>query len=251
MRARRLVAVASVAVGLVALSGCRTEPGVAAYIGDHRVTEDQVTSILDEVRGGLASQPATAGQADALLPPRDQVVATLVLSDVCRALSADKGYQPKAQVTPEQVAQQTGLPADSTYPKKVAEFYTCVSGVPVGESTAPSKEDLAAVVAAGRAAGAIPPDVSDADAAGQLDGEQLRSALATRKALADAIDGYDVSVNPRYRPLAFPVLTFKGDVPAVSVPLGEPGSSVTDISTPEPETGESAPVVEPSAAPGA
>ncbi|MCZ7439740.1 hypothetical protein O7598_25290 [Micromonospora sp. WMMC241] len=251
MRARRLVAVASVAVGLVALSGCRTEPGVAAYIGDHRVTEDQVTSILDEARDGLSSQPATAPQADALLPPRDQVVATLVLSDVCKELSADKGYQPKTQVTPEQVAQQLGLPAGAAYPKKVAEFYTCVSGVPVGESTAPSKEDLATVIAAGRAAGAIPPDVSDADAAGQLDGDQLRSALATRKALADAIDGYDVSVNPRYRPLAFPVLTFKGDVPAVSVPLGEPGSSVTDISTPEPETGESVPVVEPSAAPGA
>ncbi|GAB3064892.1 Ros/MucR family transcriptional regulator [Micromonospora schwarzwaldensis] len=251
MRARRLVAVASVAVGLVALSGCRTEPGVAAYVGDNRVTEDRVTSILDEVRDGLASQPATAAQADALLPARDQVVATLVLSDVCRALSADKGYQPQGQVTPEQVAQQTGLPADATYPKKVAEFYTCMSGLPAGEPAAPTAEDLATVIAAGRAAGAIPPDVKDADAASQLDGQQLRSALATRKVLADAIGGYDVSVNPRYRPLAFPLLSFKGDVPAVAVPLGEPGSSVTDVSTPEPETGESVPVIDPSAAPGA
>ncbi|MFI2714524.1 hypothetical protein ACH495_30830 [Micromonospora sp. NPDC018662] len=251
MRARRLVAVASVAVGLVALSGCRTEPGVAAYVGDTRVTEDQVTSILDEVRDGLASQPATAPQADALLPARDQVVATLVLSDVCRELSADKGYQPQGQVTPEQVAQQTGLPADAAYPKKVAEFYTCMSGLPASAQAAPTPEELATVIAAGRAAGAIPPDVSDADAARQLDGEQLRSALGTRKSLADAIGGYDVSVNPRYRPLAFPLLSFKGDVPAVAVPLGEPGSSVTDVSTPEPETGESVPVVEPSAAPGA
>ncbi|MEU1835599.1 hypothetical protein [Micromonospora chersina] len=238
MRARRLVAVASVAVGLVALTGCRTEPGVAAYIGDHRVTEDQVTSILDEMRDGLAASPATAQQASAMLPGRDQVVATLVLRDVCRDLSADKGYQPQGQVSAAQVAQQTGLPADAVYPQRVAEFYTCLSGVPAGEQAAPSQEELATVIAAGRSAGAIPPDVSDAEAAGQLDGAQLRSALATRKVLADAIGGYDVSVNPRYRPLLFPLLSFKGDVAAVSVPLGEAGSAVTEISTPEPESTE-------------
>ncbi|MGC4894860.1 hypothetical protein [Micromonospora sp. DT31] len=247
MRARRLVAVASVALGLVALSGCRTEPGVAAYIGDQRVTEDQVTSILDEVREGLAASPATAPQADALLPARSQVVATLVLTDVCRKLSAEKGYQPQGQITPDQVAQQSGLPAGAAYPRKVAEFYTCLSGVPAGEQTAPTEKELSAVIAAGRSAGAIPPDVSDAEAAQQLDGAQLRSALATRKALADAVGGYDVTVNPRYRPLVFPLLSFKGDVAAISVPLGESGSSVTDISTPDAD--ESVPVIEPSAAP--
>ncbi|MGY0003571.1 hypothetical protein [Micromonospora sp. I033] len=245
MRARRLVAVASVAVGLVALTGCRTEPGVAAYVGDHRVTEDQVTSILDEMRAGLAASPATAEQAPALLPGRDQVVATLVLRDVCRDLSADKGYQPQAQVSPAQVAQQTSLPADAAYPQRVAELYTCMSGVPAGEQAAPTQEELAAVIAAGRSSGDIPATVSDEEAAGQLDGAQLRSALATRKVLADAIGGYDVSVNPRYRPLLFPLLSFKGG-PAVSVPLGEPGSAVTEVSTPEPESTEPGPA-EPSA----
>ncbi|MFC0028904.1 hypothetical protein ACFFMM_05120 [Micromonospora chaiyaphumensis] len=237
MRARRLVAVATVAVGLVALTGCRTEPGVAAYIGDHRVTEDQVTSILDELRDGLSASPATAGQADALLPGRDQVVATLVLRDVCRELSADKGYQPQGQVSAAQVAQQTGMPADAVYPQRVAEFSTCMSGVPAGEQVAPTQAELAAVIAAGRSTGDIPANVTDEEAATQLDGDQLRSALATRKVLADAIGGYDVSVNPRYRPLLFPLLSFKGG-PAVSVPLGEAGSAVTEISTPEPESTE-------------
>ncbi len=72
MRARRLIAVASVAVGLVALSGCRSEPGVAAYVGDHRITEDAVTEIIDDVRAknpaptepaGPAEMPAEAGAA--------------------------------------------------------------------------------------------------------------------------------------------------------------------------------------------
>jgi hypothetical protein len=80
------------------------------------------------------------------------------------------------------------------------------------------------VVKRGKAAGAIPPNVSDAEAAQQLDGEQLRSALASRKAIGDAVDRYNVTVNPRYRPLEFPVLRFQGNVTAVGVPLGEAAS---------------------------
>ncbi|MFC0004572.1 hypothetical protein [Micromonospora siamensis] len=232
MRARRLVAVASVAVGLVALSGCRTEPGVAAYVGDHRITEDAVTGILDELKGKLPTQEpaqAPAGQESAApaasrLPARSQVVSTLVLLDVCRKASEEKGYRAQGQVQAQQVAQQFGLPADAAYPQRVAELYTCLSGVPAGEPVAPTKEELTDLVAAGKKAGAIPPEVTVEQAAGQLDGDQLRSALATRKTLAEAVSGYDVTVNPRYRPLAFPVLSFSGDVPAISVPLGEAGN---------------------------
>ncbi|SCE73460.1 hypothetical protein [Micromonospora mirobrigensis] len=232
MRARRLVAVASVAVGLVALSGCRTEPGVAAYVGDHRITEDAVTTILDELKGKLPTQEPTqapAGQESAApaasrLPARSQVVSTLVLLDVCKKASEEKGYRAQGQVQPQQVAQQFGLPADAAYPQRVAELYTCLSGVPAGEPVAPTQEELTALVTAGKKAGAIPPEVTVEQAAGQLDGDQLRSALATRKTLAEAVTGYDVTVNPRYRPLAFPVLSFSGDTPAISVPLGEAGN---------------------------
>ncbi|MBY8872095.1 hypothetical protein K7640_09615 [Micromonospora sp. PLK6-60] len=235
MRARRLLAVATVAVGLVALSGCRAEPGVAAYVGDHRITEDAVTGVLDELKGSLPSQePTPAGQeseapAGPRLPARSQVVSTLVLLEVCQKLSTEKNYRPQGQVQAEQVAQQFGLPADATYSQRVAELYTCLSGVPAGQSVAPTQEELAALVAAGKEAGAIPPEVTVEQAASQLDGDQLRSALATRNNLAEAVTGYDVTVNPRYRPLEFPVLSFTGDVPAVSVPLGESGSdSVID-----------------------
>ncbi|WBB77448.1 hypothetical protein O7606_14245 [Micromonospora sp. WMMD882] len=235
MRARRLVAVASVAVGLVALAGCRSEPGVAAYVGDQRITEDAVTRILDELRTEAtgapspeqpAEQPGQPGGAPAgpTLPPRGQVVSTLVLGEVCERLSAEKGYRPQAEVPVEQVSQQLGFPTDATYPQRVAELYTCLSGVPSGEPVAPTEQEMADLVAAGKRAGAIPPEVTVEQAATQLDGQQLRSALATRNALAEAIDGYDVTVNPRYRPLAFPVLSFTGDVAAVSVPLGEAGS---------------------------
>lgn len=242
MRARRLVAVASVAIGLVALSGCRAEPGVAAYVGDQRITEDAVTAVMDDLRaknptpGGESAAPDARPPAPApQLPGRSEVVSVLVLAEVCERVSAEKNHQPRGQVAAAQLAQQFGLSPDTDYVQRVAGLYTCLSGVPTGAPAAPTEQELADVVAAGREAGAIPADVTDEAAAGQLDGEQFRTALATRKALAEVVAGYDVTVNPRYRPLEFPVLSFAGNAPAVSVPLGERGTgAVTDVSTPDP-----------------
>ncbi|WP_433531496.1 hypothetical protein ACQPYA_05180 [Micromonospora sp. CA-263727] len=238
MRARRLVAVASVAVGLVALSGCRSEPGVAAYVGDHRITEDAVTEVIDDVRAKNAT-PTEAVESvpgqEVRLPGRTEVVSTLVLGEVCERVSAAEGYQPQGQVDPEQVAQQLGMSPETGYVRQVAELYTCLSGIPVGAPVAPTEQELAALVAAGKRAGAIPADVTVEQAAPQLDGDQLRQALANRNSLAGAVEAHDVTVNPRYRPVEFPLLSFTGNVVAVGVPLGEPGSNaVTDISTPKP-----------------
>ncbi|MGW0505271.1 hypothetical protein [Micromonospora sp. NPDC003241] len=238
MRARRLVAVASVAVGLVALSGCRSEPGVAAYVGDHRITEDAVTEVIDDARAKNpepteAAEPVPGQQVR--LPARGEVVSTLVLGQVCERISAAEGYRPQGQAEAAQVAQQLGISPEATYARQVAELYTCLSGIPVGSPVAPTEQELADLVAAGKRAGAVPADVTVEQAAPQLDGEQLRQALATRDALAGAVETYDVTVNPRYRPLEFPVLSFAGQAVAVGVPLGEPGSdAVTDVSTPRP-----------------
>ncbi|MFU8870632.1 hypothetical protein [Micromonospora sp. SL4-19] len=258
MLARRLIAVASVAVGLVALSGCRTEPGVAAYVGDHRITEDAVTSLLDELRAKMptpspepgASQESTASPEQAApsrppLPSRSQVVTNLVLLDVCQRLSADKGYQPPARATAEQIAPQLGVPADTAYAERVAELATCMNGLPA-ESVAPTEQDFADVLAAGKAAGVIPAEVTVQEAAAQLDGDRLRGALGSKKVLGEAVAGYQVTVSPRYRPLEIPLLSFSAEYAAVSVRLGEPGSdSVIDVSTPEPEATPSAGTVAP------
>ncbi|WP_018218598.1 hypothetical protein [Salinispora vitiensis] len=243
MRARRLVAAASVVVGLVALTGCRTEPGVAAYVGDQRITEDTVDSILDELRDSRAATeaPELGGPAPEL-PPRSQVVGTWVVGTLCDQVSADQGYQPLGRVEPVQVAGQLGLPPESEYVRQLAALHTCRSGLPAGNSVAPTEQELAEVIAAGRAAGVISPDTPDAVVAGQLDVPQLRNALASRRVLAEAAGEYDVTVNPRYRPLEFPVLNFSSEVAAVSVLLGEPGSdAVTDVSSPEPPAGAQQP----------
>ncbi|WP_341719052.1 hypothetical protein QQG74_04635 [Micromonospora sp. FIMYZ51] len=244
MRARRLVAVASVAVGLVALAGCRSEPGVAAYVGDHRITEDAVTEVIDDARAKNPAPTETSEPAEVpagaapRLPGRSEVVSVLVLSEVCDRVSAAEGYRPQREVDPAQIAQGVGLSPETDYVRQTAELYGCLSGIPVGEPVAPTEQELADLVAAGKRAGAVPAEVTVEQAAAQLDGEQLRFALANRNSLAQAVDAYDVTVNPRYRPLIFPVLSFSAETPivAVGVPLGEPGSgAVSDISTPKPK----------------
>jgi hypothetical protein len=169
-----------------------------------------------------------ASAAPAAGPARSLVVSVLVLGETCTRLSADKGYQPRGQVSPEQVAEVLRIDPASDYARRTAELYTCLSALPANAPVAPTAEELADLVARGKAAGVIPADVTTEQAAQQLDGDQLRGALANRKALADAVASYDVTVNPRYRPLEFPLLSFQGDAPAVVVPLGEgdPGTVI-------------------------
>lgn len=239
MRARRLIAAASVAVGLVALAGCRSEPGVAAYVGDHRITEDAVTRLLDELQAGMptsSADPEQAAPGGLRLPSRNQVVSNLVLLDVCQRLADDKGYQPRQRITADQLAPQLGIPADTTYAQRVAELTTCMNALPAPELVAPTEQEMAELVAAGKAAGVIPADVTVQQAAAQLDGDQLRGALGNKKVLGEAVAEYEVSVSPRYRPLEIPLLSFAAGQAAVTVPLGEPGSdAVTEVSTPEPK----------------
>ncbi|MEU8263541.1 hypothetical protein AB0C02_23310 [Micromonospora sp. NPDC048999] len=246
MRARRLIAVASVAAGLVALSGCRSEPGVAAYVGDHRITENAVTSLLDELRDKLSvssqesgASPEEAAQSGPQLPARSEVVTDLVLLDVCQRLAADKGYQSPQRITAEDVATQYNIPADTAYAERVAELITCRTSLPA-EPVAPTEQELADLLAAGKAAGVIPAEMTLQNATAQLDGDQLREALGQKKLLREAFAGYGITINPRYRPLEIPLLNFAAGHAALSVPLGELGTdAVTDISTPEPKTTDS------------
>ncbi|MEU0547409.1 hypothetical protein [Micromonospora sp. NPDC005979] len=239
MRARRLAAVATVALGLVALSGCRAEPGVAAYVGGQRITELQVADVIKDLRTKNptpSAEPSASGQPAApqpTLPEAADVVRTMVLTKVCERLSAEKNYQPRGQATADQAAQQLGLNPETGYAREVAKLLTCMSGLPT-EPVEPTAQEMADVIAAGRASGKIQPQVTDEQAAGQLNGEQLQGALATKHLLNDAAERYDVTVNPRYRPLEFPLLSFTEDTAAVSIPLGGAGSgTVTDVSTPD------------------
>ncbi|MFV2087122.1 hypothetical protein [Micromonospora sp. LOL_021] len=215
-RVRRLASITAIALlGVAALSACRSQPGVAAYVGDEQYTEEQVTSVIDDLSDRLGEQAGQQGAPP--LPTRQQVVSALVLAEVCAQLDVPGGAQP---ISPDQF----GLPPESEYAQTAAQAWTCITGLQAGGQVQPTQEELFDLVEKGRAAGVIPDDVTDEEAAGQLDGEQLRSSLAARDVVADAVAEQDVTVNPRYRPLEFPVLSFQapqGNVIAVGIPLGD------------------------------
>jgi hypothetical protein len=229
-RARRLASFAVVvAVGVLALAGCKSAPGVAAYVGDQKITEKRVDDILADVKKKLAavSQPAAQASPTAAatqaLPGREMIVSTLVLNMVCDRLAADRGTKFTA-VDINQVAQAEQLPAASTYMAERTKLYSCLGGVETGASATPTEAELREVYDRGKAAGAIPKDQTFEQIAPQLVGTQLNSALAAKHTFTDVVAKYQVTVNPRYRPLELPLLSFSGNAAAVSVPLGQPAS---------------------------
>jgi len=234
-RARRLASIAVIAVlGTTVLSACRSDSSVAAYVGDRKITEDEVSKVLDDARSkvppgghvaGATPQPGTApGAGEVKAPTRSEVVSTLVMREVCTRLAADKGFKPVEQAPADRVAEQLGLPPGSSYVQIFAEVDACKSGIPAGQPVAPTQQELSDLVAKGRTAGVIPPDAKDDEAGRQLDGELLRGMLATRNTLASAVADFDVVVNPRYRPLSYTVLPFSNGSSAVSLEIGESGS---------------------------
>ena len=79
-RARRLASMVVVASLTVAgLSACRTEPSVAAYVGDSgRVTEKRVQQVWDDAQTALTDAGAPGGVPIS----RGDIVKTLVSADV-------------------------------------------------------------------------------------------------------------------------------------------------------------------------
>ncbi|SDY74169.1 hypothetical protein SAMN05444365_103315 [Micromonospora pattaloongensis] len=223
-RARRLASIPVItAVGVLALTGCRSEPGVAAYVGDTKITEDRVTAIVDDVAEQLGDN------AEIKPPSRGVVVSTLVLGEVCKRLNPQPAQPGQPAITPEQMAQALQVPPTTTFAEESARLQTCLMRVRAGAPVTPTAEELAELVRRGREAGAIPAEVTDEQAVQRLDGETLRGELARRNALNEAVADHDVTVNPRYRPLEFPLLRFQDNAAAVGVPLGEPGAdSVID-----------------------
>jgi hypothetical protein len=224
---RRLTAAAGIAAALLALTACRSNPSVAAYVGDQTFTEDTVTSLVN----GAAKD---AKGADGLAAPsRENVVQTLVMRKVCKDLQAAKGFT-DANVKVEEVAQAERLPAASEFAKIRTEMYACRFGIPAGQDplTQPELQDI---YQSGVALGAIDPTVSFEQISPEIAADpRAVSAVSARKALEEQAAKTGVSVNPRYRSLVFGTLQAEQG-PLVWASFGQPASTaVTDAVTKSP-----------------
>jgi hypothetical protein len=205
-RARRVALVAALAVlGAAALAGCRSQPNVAAYVGDLKITEAKVNQVIDEVLPRMNKSQLGAVRQD--------VVRWLVVGEVARRVAAERGY-PVEDADRDQLAAQAQLPTGTRLARVYGDWLINVNAVYAkAQPVEATSEDLHAIYDQQVADGSLPPGTSFEEATANVDQARLARVVGLRNALRDAAKRMHVTVNPRYRPL---VLTLAG----VPLPLG-------------------------------
>ncbi|MFC7531465.1 hypothetical protein [Actinoplanes sp. GCM10030250] len=261
LRARRLasaVVAASLAVG--GLSACRSEPNVAAYIGDGgQVSEQRVQEVWDEVRDGLtdsAEQAAAAAEAkqrddekkrrDSGLPvePAPTITAPPVQmpvsrTDVVRALVSQRLYAEVAErhqvslpagLAYDQVAEQMKLPAGSEFVRLTAQVdaYRGALEQAIKVPAEPAEQDLRMIYDRLAANGGIEPgqDFAAWQATVNPSNKQaVALAGAVRSEVETVVKEWNVVVNPRYHPFELNLLSAStasgGAIPLLSAEVGD------------------------------
>ncbi|PWR05357.1 hypothetical protein DKT68_27610 [Micromonospora acroterricola] len=258
MRARRLIAAASVAaLGVLSLAACgKSAPNVAAYVGDTTFSVDRVDAIYDDVQAKYGEAVRQeAGQAGATPAPeqlrsavtRQDVVNLLVSLELGRRVAAGKNLQVPDEVTPQQLEQNLRVPASTEYAKLWGDWIDLLQvlnqQLPPAEL---SDDSMMAVYHALEKTGAIKGGLSVAEVRQAFgDGGFVRAATALSTALGEEATKVDVSVNPRYQAVGVPSVVSTGQsLVFYSLPYINEHGSVTDISTPEPLPSSAAPEAE-------
>jgi hypothetical protein len=222
-RARRLALVAVLAlVGGLVLAGCRSQPSVAAYVGDRRYTNHDVEAYVNEVKG--LNLPI--GDA------RQVILSSLVIRDIGQRVAADKGVSiPPADIAA--AANSLQLPTGSPVAHLLAETSAVVQALsqtvtPVQPTEADQREIFNALSFQGQQ---VSKSLKFEAVRDLLDQQQIGRGLAVRTLLNDAVTTYHVTVNPRYAPLRYLLQVSVADRSGavanslVAIPLG-PGSVV-------------------------
>jgi hypothetical protein len=227
-RARRLASVVVVAsLGVAGLSACRSEPSVAAYVGDsERITQDRVDAVYNEVRDKLQAAPAAPetpdGQPAAPAPTssgpvtvpitRTDVLSLLVGSQLIDKIAAAQSVTPPADLQEPAIAAALRLPADSEYAQLYAKWRGLISaliekapatGTPTDAEFHELHDSLLAVQG-------VDPSLPFAQFKSQIAQGQnmplVQRSVAVRDEIVKATSAADVRVNPRYQPAKLPVL---------------------------------------------
>jgi hypothetical protein len=237
-RARRLATVAvTVAVAVAGLAGCRSAPSVAAYVGQSRITEDRVSTVLDEARSNAITPPA--GQQGPPAIRRQDVVDTLVGLDVMREIARQRGLTPTALDT-AQVGQAIGVKPGAEYVRLYGEFRGLLNAVGSGAKPAqPTQADLRDVFNRLTAGGANPNGASFQQFSAGIsaqDRQTLAQNIGLRNDLQPLIARLNTVVNPKYTAPVLPLVSTQGvdgqELPLVVLSFVPPQNSppVVDVS---------------------
>ncbi|HZM77843.1 MAG TPA: hypothetical protein VFC19_19160 [Candidatus Limnocylindrales bacterium] len=212
----RVFAGIGIAAALLGLTGCRSSPTVAAYVGDQTLTEDKVTELIDGYMVWAQAQAVQNGQKPEQVekPNRTQVVNYLVRGHLCEQARRKLKFN---------VEQPNLPPEQSDLAVVAAQTLACERALPAGEPVKPTEADVRQIFDIGVANGIFAPE-SEAEAIpGLMNDPGVAEALGRKKALNDALAGIDVTVNPKYGVVEMPLASFQGGIPAVSLTFGEPG----------------------------
>ncbi|SCF36480.1 hypothetical protein GA0074695_6126 [Micromonospora viridifaciens] len=259
MRARRLIAAASVAaLAVLSLAACgRSAPSVAAYVGDRTYSVDRVNEIYEDAQAQYAeavraqrSQLGTTATPEELRSSvtRQDVVNLLISVELGKRVTAEKGIQVIDEVTPEQLQLELQLPATTEYVQLWGEWADISTALQRQLPPADLSDDaVMAVYHAIEKTGAIPTGLSVAEVRQAFgEGGFVRSATALSSALREEAEKAGASINPRYGRIGVPSVVSTGQsLVFYSLPYISHDGPVTDISTPEPKATESTGAVTP------
>lgn len=232
-RARILAPVVAVLVaGALALTGCRSDPAVAAYVGGTSYPLDRVSGIATEAHTALQriadAQRRSAGESAGPIDrpvTEQQVVAALIARDVLRALAEAKRVS-KVEIPVDQVAQVRGVPPDTEYVRVVAEAdgyrAALLESTPaVAPPEAAVREVYEGLLRANGGQGAVTFE-EFAQSLGQQNRDLVGRGAALREEISAQADTMNVTVNPRYRPAVLGVLEQPDQQGALHTLLGVP-----------------------------
>jgi hypothetical protein len=225
-RARRVSLLAVLALaGTLALTGCRSEPDVAVYVGGTTYSQKQVEAMAKQLK---AIPNIPAGDR------HEAVTGWIVMRDVAKKIVAENKW-PQPQVDTATLAAETGQPADSELIKLMAE-YQAYNQALIGnvKPAAPTDAEYAELHKRFIAAGLMDASTDVATFRQRLQGDDLNlvsTRLGLQKMYTEGIKDARVTVNPRYSPAEATLLGDGQGHPIIVVPLNSKpgaGSAVHD-----------------------
>ena len=193
-------------LGVAGLTGCRSNPTVAAYVGGKQYTQKDIATISDELATVIGKLPVAQRQGITLAVIRHQVVQTVVMGDLADKVAADNHVQVK-ELSAEELQMADTL-AHTRWGLAQARFESrFVALANTAPALAPTEADQrAAYLTLTDQNG--PLKASFNEVRSSLTQELLGQRLGMRDLLVAGVHRYHVVVNPKYAPLDFR-LTFQ------------------------------------------
>ncbi|WP_157641277.1 hypothetical protein [Longispora albida] len=218
---RALAATALAAVAALALTGCRSEPIAAAYVGDTRIENSQVQKVVDEVSKPGVAKPGQVGQS------KQGIASFIVVGELALRLCAEQKLTVQP-VTAAEFAAQRRSNEVLEFDRLQEKYAPCLAALEESVAPAvPSEADVKEMTALVNGQGFR---INNAE---RITGDQeFRKKLGLRNTLREAMTKYNVTINPLYAPASYVVMSDEGPngaaVKLIVLQLAGANPAVTD-----------------------